>query len=54
MSKRHKKTKEFMSSQNGGDIDQYNFDTSELYQAPKGKLRGHDRRKSIKRAFYDH
>ena len=55
MSKRHRKSKEFKSSQNeGGGDDSFPPDDFGFYKAPKGKkLKGRDRRKSIKRAFYD-
>lgn len=53
MSKRHRKSKEFKSSQSGED-GPFEPDDYGLYKAPKGKkLKGRDRRKSIKRAFYD-
>ena len=53
MSKRHRKSKEFKSSQGGGDGPDEPEDFG-MYQAPKGKkLKGRDRRKSIKHAFYD-
>ena len=53
MSKRHRKSKEFQRFQGGGD-GPYEPDDFGLYEAPKGKkLKGRDRRKSIKRAFYD-
>ncbi len=53
MSKRHRKSKEFQlfQSDSGGEHAMTDFG---LFQAPKGKkLKGRDRRKSIKRAFYD-
>ena len=53
MSKRHRKSKEFQSFQDGGDGP---FEPNDygMYVAPKGKkLKGRDRRKSIKHAFYD-
>ena len=55
ISKRHRKSKEFKSSQNeGGGDDSFPPDDFGFYKAPKGKkLKGRDRRKSIKRAFYD-
>ena len=53
MSKRHRKSKEFRNSQSGED-GPFEPDDYGLYKAPKGKkLKGRDRRKSIKRAFYD-
>ena len=53
MSKRHRKSKEFQRSEGGGH-GPHEPDDFGLYQAPKGKkLKGRDRRKSIKRAFYD-
>ena len=53
MSKRHRKSKEFQSFQDGGD-GPFEPDDYGMYVAPKGKkLKGRDRRKSIKHAFYD-
>lgn len=55
MSKRHKKTKMILKSQNG-DEDIYaveDYDLS-MYEAPKGKKpKGRQKRASHKRAYYD-
>lgn len=56
MSKRHRKSKEFLSSESDmEDMDSYNanFDLS-MFEAPKGKKpKGRDKRVSHKRAYYD-
>lgn len=55
MSKRHQKFKNFQIA-SGDDYEDglMMADNFAVFQAPKGKkLKGRDRRKSIKRAFYD-
>lgn len=56
MSKRHRKSKEFLSSESDmEDIDSHNanYDLS-MFEAPKGKKpKGRDKRVSHKRAYYD-
>lgn len=52
MSKRHRKTKDFLNPQRSGfDVD---YDSDDWYQAPKGrKPKGRERRRLQKPAFYD-
>lgn len=53
MSKRHRKSKEFQSKEIVNDGNSLSNDF-EIFEAPKGKkLKGRDRRKSIKRSFLD-
>ncbi len=52
MSKRHRKTKEFLNPQMSGFDGDY--DADDWYQAPKGrKPKGRERRRLQKPAFYD-
>jgi len=51
MSKRHRKTKEFSSYEEGEN--DYDYDLS-MYEAPKGKKpKGRQKRESHKKAYYD-
>lgn len=55
MSKRHRKTKDFLSPQmaSGNDYDS-GYNPDDWYEAPKGrKPKGRERRKLQKPAFYD-
>ncbi len=56
MSKRHRKSKEFLSSESdieGIESTHADYDLS-MYEAPKGKKpKGSDKRASHKRAYYD-
>ncbi|MGJ8562461.1 MAG: hypothetical protein ACSHXY_02805 [Alphaproteobacteria bacterium] len=56
MSKRHRKSKDMLSSQSdmdGADSQYGDYDLS-MYEAPKGKKpKGRDKRISHKRAYYD-
>ena len=55
MSKRHRKTKDMISSQSSDDAyeNMTSYDLS-MYESPKGKKpKGKDKRLSHKRAYYD-
>jgi len=50
MSKRHRKTKDFISASEA----MMGYDAEDWYQAPKGrKPKGRERRRAQKAAFYD-
>jgi len=50
MSKRHRKTKDFISASEA----MMGYDAEDWYQAPKGrKPKGRERRRAKKPAFYD-
>jgi hypothetical protein len=54
MSKRHRKTKEFMSSRMMASDGLSLMDADDWYEAPKGrKPKGRERRRMQKPAFYD-
>lgn len=53
MSKRHRKTKEMMSTYSG-DFDPADFADPSFYEAPRSRRpRGKEKRQSLKRAYYD-